>query len=131
MLSLNIKIPIITRIAPCLRDIPSTFFNLFESLPATEAANPIELPLLTSNIFKKAEVATDKMTTFFQFFYLADQTTLVGSDGCVLSTIDYLAFYFQCERLESQIQQWTITWMQANQSTLFLNFFLSLSLIHI
>ena len=101
------------------------FFNLFESLPATEAANLIELPLLTSNIFKKAEITTDNMTTFFKFFYFADQTTLVGSDGCVLSAIDYLAFYFQCERLESQIQQWTIIWMQANQSALCLNFFLS------
>lgn len=101
------------------------FYNLFESLPATEAANPIELPLLTSTIFAKAEITTDTMTKFLQFFYVADQTTLLCKDGCVLYMIDYLAFYFQCERLESQIQQCTITWIQSNQSTVGLNFFLN------
>jgi len=96
------------------------FYGLFESLPAAELAEPIEIPKLSRTTFYGCSIHKKWFGLFLNLCYdrKFESVYIMGQNGLICPSVCYLLHYFQCEEFEAKIQEATVKWFSSNKVTL-------------
>jgi len=93
------------------------FYNLFEKVPVGELVEVIGLPILSID---GKDVETDTIHNVLEFFYTRKIDKLMdpAQKKLVCTKVNYVAFYFQCEALETESQNISIQWLGSRETNL-------------
>ena len=103
----------------------NTYYHVHKAVLASESkrfrylfeskADVIELEPFVFPGFLYNGVPNNRLELFLSYFYTRSMNTLLTSYGCILTSIECLAHYFQCESLESKLQVITVVGLSSKQ----------------